>query len=701
MTNLIGQSLGRYHILEQLGEGGMATVYKAFDTRLESDVAVKVIRTDTLAPNVLSRALKRFEREAKALARLTHANIVKVSDYGEYEGHPFLVMPYLPGGNLKERLKKGPLPWLEAVKLLEPVARALEYAHSMGVIHRDVKPSNILITKSGDPMLTDFGVAKVVEEEVTVDLTGTAMAVGTPEYMAPEQATSKSVDHRADIYALGVVLYEMVTGRKPFVADTPLAVLIKQASEPLPRPTQFVSALPDKVEKIILKALAKKPGDRFQTMGDFAVALERCLAEATSEKITGKSIQAEVKPVRNGRMSGQVEKARVQLETPPIAARAPAAATCEKISKPQPETLARGSSSKRVILISAIIVLVAAVVGFGYYSTYHLWLNDPAAFVYGEKITIADVQKEVRWERMQLIASYNRLILASKNIQDPVQAQVFSSQASQTESVLNNKTGIGDDALEFLIEAKIARHEAVSRGIAVTEDELQARVNEVLGYIPEATLNPTITRMQTLVSTTTPLTQAAFQKYYALYLSDVHRMTKMTEMDFRERVRSELYIEKVKNAVMAEVPRNEDQVHLAQIVVADEATAQAVYARVAVGESWDWVAKEVSLDTATKDTGGDLGWIAEGNPPSDLEKAAFAMNYGQIIQPIQTSATTWVILKLLDKGSRPMSADKYASEQQPYYQQWLQDIRNKPGVLDKKGIPADLIPIDPKLQTSS
>jgi serine/threonine-protein kinase len=280
MSSLIGQSLGRYHILEQLGEGGMAVVYKAYDTRLESDVAVKVIRTENLAPSVLARALKRFEREAKALAKLTHANIVKVLDYGEYEGRPYLVMPFLPGGTLKECLKGQTMPWQEAARLLLPVARALDFAHQEGLIHRDVKPSNILITRSGDPMLTDFGIAKIIDEETTLDLTGTSAAVGTPEYMAPEQATSKSVDHRADIYALGIVLYETLTGRKPYTADTPMAVMIMHARDPLPRPTQFVPGLPDGVEKLLIKSLAKKPEDRYQSMGEFAAALEGLLSGA-------------------------------------------------------------------------------------------------------------------------------------------------------------------------------------------------------------------------------------------------------------------------------------------------------------------------------------------------------------------------------------------------------------------------------------
>jgi len=295
MSNLIGQSLGRYHILEQLGEGGMATVYKAYDTRLETDVAVKVIRTENLAPSVLERSLKRFEREAKALARLTHPNIVKVTDYGEYEGKPYLVMEYLPGGTLKQKLGK-PLEWQEVIHILLPIARALDFAHRQSMIHRDVKPANILITADGEPMLTDFGIAKIIDEEATQDLTGTSAAIGTPEYMAPEQATAKSVDKRADIYAFGVVLYEMLTGRKPFIADTPMAVLIKHAIEPLPRPSQFVRDLPPRLEQILLKALAKNREDRYQSMGELVNALEDVTQNTKTVKPTPRPPARNVPP---------------------------------------------------------------------------------------------------------------------------------------------------------------------------------------------------------------------------------------------------------------------------------------------------------------------------------------------------------------------------------------------------------------------
>ena len=284
MSNLIGQSLGRYHILEQLGEGGMAIVYKAYDTRLERDVAVKVIRTEKLTIETMGKTLKRFEREAKVLAKLTHPNIVPITDYGEHDEKPYLVMPYLPGGTLKQKLGK-PIPWEDSVRLLIPIARALHYAHQQGIIHRDVKPSNILITQSGEPMLTDFGIAKILlDTEETADLTGTGMGVGTPEYMSPEQFQGKGVDARTDVYSLGVVLYEMVTGRKPYQADTPAAVLIKQVTEALPRPKSLVPELPDALEKVLLKALAKNKEDRFQDVAAFGNALENLLMGMGKEK---------------------------------------------------------------------------------------------------------------------------------------------------------------------------------------------------------------------------------------------------------------------------------------------------------------------------------------------------------------------------------------------------------------------------------
>ncbi len=275
MENLIGQSLGRYHILEKLGEGGMAVVYKAFDTLLERHVAIKVIRREAFPPVKLENVLHRFKRETKMLAKLSHPNIVKVLDSGEERGIPYLVMEYLAGGTLKAKLQGTPINWRDAARLLLPVCRALGNANESGIIHRDIKPSNILLSESGVPMLTDFGIAKIIEgDEITVDLTGTGVGIGTPEYMSPEQGAGK-VDERSDIYALGVVYYQMVTGRLPYKADTPLAIMLKKTNEALPRPSQIISDLPEGVEHFLIKAMQVDPRNRYSSAEVFSSALEQ------------------------------------------------------------------------------------------------------------------------------------------------------------------------------------------------------------------------------------------------------------------------------------------------------------------------------------------------------------------------------------------------------------------------------------------
>src|SRR5688572_7718121 len=278
MAGFIGQNLGRYQILERLGEGGMATVYKAYDTRLEREVAIKVIRRDAFPPEQMDMLLKRFERESKSLAKLSHPNIVGVMDYGEFEGSPYLVMEYLSGGTLREKLGK-PLPWREAVQMILPIAQALEYVHDRNIINRDIKPSNVLMTDKGQPMLTDFGLVKIFGDEVkeSTNLTSSGAGLGTPDYMAPEQWTGETTS-QSDLYSLGVVIYEMITGYRPYIADTPAGVLLKQATEPLPLPKKYISDLPQNVEAVLLKVLAKQPKDRYPDMHTFVDELQNLLA---------------------------------------------------------------------------------------------------------------------------------------------------------------------------------------------------------------------------------------------------------------------------------------------------------------------------------------------------------------------------------------------------------------------------------------
>ncbi len=306
MSSLIGQKFERYQILDLLGEGGMATVYKAYDSRLDREVAIKVIRRDAFPPDQMEMLLKRFERESKSLAKLSHPNIVGVLDYGDFEGSPYLVMEYLSGGTLRQRLGS-PMPWRDAIQMLLPIASALEYVHDRSIINRDVKPSNILMTEKGQPMLTDFGLVKVFGDEAkeATHLTSSGTGLGTPDYMAPEQWTGETTA-QSDLYSLGVVLYEMVTGHRPYTADTPAGVLLKQATEPLPLPTRYITDLPRDVESVLLKALAKDPQNRYADMRAFISELQSLLE--------GKHVEASHVKVETLR-----EQMTGKMKTPPIA----------------------------------------------------------------------------------------------------------------------------------------------------------------------------------------------------------------------------------------------------------------------------------------------------------------------------------------------------------------------------------------------
>lgn len=314
MDNLTGKHIDRYEILDLLGTGGMAMVYKAYDSRLEREVAIKIIRRNAFPPEVLDDMVKRFEREAKSLARLSHANIVKVLDYGEYEGSPYLVMEYFPGGTLKEKMDK-PVAWQDAARILLPVARGIEYAHDHGIIHRDIKPANILMNEKGDPTLSDFGIAKLLQGESKNNLTASGAAVGTPEYMAPEQWTGET-STKSDMYALGTILYEMITGRRPYVADTPGAVFLKQVTEPLPLPRKFSASLPEIVEQFLLRTLDKDPSNRYEDFRAFIKELETLLGDETLSSMEKAAIKNTAEKEKTNTQKVDREPPAKQATTP-------------------------------------------------------------------------------------------------------------------------------------------------------------------------------------------------------------------------------------------------------------------------------------------------------------------------------------------------------------------------------------------------
>ena len=263
------EKIGRYEIKSELGRGGMATVYRGWDLLFEREVAVKVLPRELLHSDPQFKL--RFEREAKIIASLEHPSIVPVYDVGEDDGQPYFVMRYMSGGSLSERIKAKVMTMDEAVKILAQLAPGMDEAHSKGIVHRDLKPSNILFDGKGTPYISDFGIAKLSQAQ-SGNMTGSAI-IGTPAYMAPEQAQGTGVDGRTDIYAVGIILFEMLTGKQPYEADTPMAVAFKHITDPVPQILASNPNLPDEVEDVIQMAMAKNKEERFATAGDLVDAL--------------------------------------------------------------------------------------------------------------------------------------------------------------------------------------------------------------------------------------------------------------------------------------------------------------------------------------------------------------------------------------------------------------------------------------------
>jgi tRNA A-37 threonylcarbamoyl transferase component Bud32/tetratricopeptide (TPR) repeat protein len=273
MSFAIGENVGPYRILEQLGQGGMATVFKGYHAALDRYVAIKVLHPAFLQdPNFQARV----QREARVVARLDHPNIVPIYDFAEHEGQPYLVMKFIEGPTLKARLGQAALGIEEGLRIVEAAGAALAYAHKRGVLHRDIKPSNILLAPDGSIYLADFGLARMAQAgESTLS---NDMMLGTPQYISPEQARGeRKLDEGSDIYSFGVVLYEMVVGKVPFSADTPFSIIHDHIYKPLPLPRSINPRVPEAVERVLLKALAKERADRFQTVEGMVEAFRRAV----------------------------------------------------------------------------------------------------------------------------------------------------------------------------------------------------------------------------------------------------------------------------------------------------------------------------------------------------------------------------------------------------------------------------------------
>ena len=279
MSFELGATVGSYRIEEKLGQGGMATVYKGYHDKLDRHVAIKVLHTVFKDDDSF---LRRFTREAQVVARLEHSNIVPVYDFAEQDGFPYLVMRYVEGETLKDRLSRGVLTTAEIIRVANSIADGLDHAHQQGVLHRDIKPSNILLTQGGDVFIADFGLARITQSgESTMSQD---MIMGTPQYISPEQAKGTTeLDGRTDIYSFGIIVYEMVTGQVPFASDTGYSIIHSQIFDPPPPPSSLNDKISPAMEMVLLKVLNKEPEARYATAGSFIAAFKQAALDAQTE----------------------------------------------------------------------------------------------------------------------------------------------------------------------------------------------------------------------------------------------------------------------------------------------------------------------------------------------------------------------------------------------------------------------------------
>jgi serine/threonine protein kinase len=285
----------RYRVLRRLGGGGMASVYLAEHAQLGRQVVLKVLHGHLAKDQEM---LERFRREARAESHLVHPNIVPIIDAGDAEGVLYTVMPYMPGGSISDRIAMGPRPANEVASVVTQTATALDYAHRRGIVHRDVKPDNVLFDDDGHALVTDFGIAEARSQG---RLTASGRAMGTPHYMSPEQAMGKLVDGRSDVYSLGILMYEALVGFPPFDGPDAFAVGYKQVHEPVVPPIQVNSEIPHEINDIIMRCLAKSPAERFERANDLADALIAYLMAQPDAMTPLRAATAARQVVRSGR----------------------------------------------------------------------------------------------------------------------------------------------------------------------------------------------------------------------------------------------------------------------------------------------------------------------------------------------------------------------------------------------------------------
>jgi len=286
-----GASIGAYVVESPLGRGGMGVVYRAYHPRLQRWAAIKL-----LPPfGNTEEARQRFEREARAVARLRHRNILSVFDFGDFNGQPYMVTEYMPNGSLQERLPKQPLEPQQALDVLKPLGDALDYAHAQGIVHRDVKPANVFLDGEWQPVLADFGLAKMYSED---SITMSGAVSGTPSHMAPEQARGSEPTGKADLYALAVIAFQLLTGRLPFTGASVMDILYQHVNDPAPAPSSFNQALTPAVDAVVARGLTKDPNQRWDTCEAMVAALDAAVHGRLDERTMAAAAPAAARPAK-------------------------------------------------------------------------------------------------------------------------------------------------------------------------------------------------------------------------------------------------------------------------------------------------------------------------------------------------------------------------------------------------------------------
>lgn len=417
---MIGQELGgRYEIIERIGEGGMALVYKALDILLNRKVAIKILRNQYVNDEEF---IRRFRREAQSAASLSHPNIVSIYDVGQEAEIHYIVMEYIEGINLNDKIKgKGPLQVEEAIKISSQICDALDHAHHNHIIHRDIKPHNILIGKNGRVKVTDFGIARAA---ASTDITQTGSVIGSVHYFSPEHAKGITQGEESDLYSLGIVLYQMVTGKLPFIGESPISIALKHLQEEMEEPRRINPLIPQSLENIIIKAMRKKPDQRYHSANQMLDDLESCLLpeKRNAPKIMfldnedideGKTI---VIPALRG--SGNSLKSVPKFESKKLNSNEHDWVELEEVNK---------SGWIKLIIWAAVIMILLLLMWFGV--SYVKKLIEPPPSV--EVPNLANLTLE------EAVATLDKL----KLIAEPIEL-VFHDEVAKNIVISNEKTGI-------------------------------------------------------------------------------------------------------------------------------------------------------------------------------------------------------------------------------------------------------------------